>query len=472
MAEDLQGTVAAADLSERGHLRGGAGLPAALGARGAVPGAGARARSADRRAGHAAISTTCRSATSSCSTARVHSRCTSSNTCTAKAATAARRMVDLHEALRAARLRSSRPTNCPTSCRCSWSSCRRGRWRRPRRCCASRCTSSPRCVSGCRSAGAPMRRVLRALLQSPGAQADGEAVDALRSREDDPDDLEALDRVWEEEPVTFGPRPEPAACGTARSLDAACSAAHRPPHARPARERRSEWPSSTPCSLASIPMSPWPCSPWARSFATTASPIPGAPAPASCCAASQLMWGSVLFHVGVLIIFFGHLVGLLTPICDLRAARHRPRLQADAGDGRGRHRRRLRLAGALHAGPSPPVRSAHPPHLQLRRYRDPAAAEAAARAGAGDHRGIRTTPRRARDGRASWPGRRASSASIGMRRPTSRSADWIFKLHIFLGLTIFLVFPFTRLVHMLSAPVRYLWRPGYQIVRTRRRAGA
>ncbi|MBO6804343.1 MAG: respiratory nitrate reductase subunit gamma, partial [Thalassospira sp.] len=28
----------------------------------------------------------------------------------------------------------------------------------------------------------------------------------------------------------------------------------------------------------------------------------------------QLMLGSVLFHVGVLVIFFGHLVGLLTPI--------------------------------------------------------------------------------------------------------------------------------------------------------------
>jgi nitrate reductase gamma subunit len=51
-------------------------------------------------------------------------------------------------------------------------------------------------------------------------------------------------------------------------------------------------------------------------------------------------------------------------------------------------------------------------------------------------------------------------------------ASWIFKLHIFLGLTIFLLFPFTRLVHMLSAPVRYLWRPGYQIVRSRRRAPA
>jgi nitrate reductase gamma subunit len=43
----------------------------------------------------------------------------------------------------------------------------------------------------------------------------------------------------------------------------------------------------------------------------------------------------------------------------------------------------------------------------------------------------------------------------------------IFKAHLFLGLTILLLFPFTRLVHMLSAPVRYLWRPGYQVVRAR-----
>jgi nitrate reductase gamma subunit len=44
---------------------------------------------------------------------------------------------------------------------------------------------------------------------------------------------------------------------------------------------------------------------------------------------------------------------------------------------------------------------------------------------------------------------------------------WLFKLHIALGLFIFVLFPFTRLVHMLSVPVRYLWRPGYQIVRSR-----
>jgi nitrate reductase gamma subunit len=43
----------------------------------------------------------------------------------------------------------------------------------------------------------------------------------------------------------------------------------------------------------------------------------------------------------------------------------------------------------------------------------------------------------------------------------------IFKAHIFLGMTIFLIFPFTRLVHMLSAPIWYLGRRGYQIVRTR-----
>jgi nitrate reductase gamma subunit len=44
-----------------------------------------------------------------------------------------------------------------------------------------------------------------------------------------------------------------------------------------------------------------------------------------------------------------------------------------------------------------------------------------------------------------------------------------FKLHMFLGFTIFLIFPFTRLVHVWSAPVGYLFR-NYQVVRTKRRA--
>ena len=44
----------------------------------------------------------------------------------------------------------------------------------------------------------------------------------------------------------------------------------------------------------------------------------------------------------------------------------------------------------------------------------------------------------------------------------------IFKLHIVLGSTIFLLFPFTRLVHVFSgivAPLKYFLRRGYQIVR-------
>ena len=47
----------------------------------------------------------------------------------------------------------------------------------------------------------------------------------------------------------------------------------------------------------------------------------------------------------------------------------------------------------------------------------------------------------------------------------------VYKLHITLGLTLFLITPFTRLVHIWSAPIWYLFRPGYQIVRSRSRGG-
>jgi nitrate reductase gamma subunit len=44
---------------------------------------------------------------------------------------------------------------------------------------------------------------------------------------------------------------------------------------------------------------------------------------------------------------------------------------------------------------------------------------------------------------------------------------FIFKAHLFLGMTIFLLFPFTRLVHAWSVPIQYLTRSGYQVVRKR-----
>ncbi|MFY9179885.1 MAG: respiratory nitrate reductase subunit gamma [Venatoribacter sp.] len=42
----------------------------------------------------------------------------------------------------------------------------------------------------------------------------------------------------------------------------------------------------------------------------------------------------------------------------------------------------------------------------------------------------------------------------------------VYKLHVLLGLTLFVLFPFTRLVHIVSAPVWYLGRK-YQIVRVK-----
>ncbi|MEO8418906.1 MAG: respiratory nitrate reductase subunit gamma [Methylophilaceae bacterium] len=45
--------------------------------------------------------------------------------------------------------------------------------------------------------------------------------------------------------------------------------------------------------------------------------------------------------------------------------------------------------------------------------------------------------------------------------------DTIFKVHLFFGMTVFLVFPFTRMVHIWSAPFSYINRP-YQIVRSKR----
>ncbi len=53
----------------------------------------------------------------------------------------------------------------------------------------------------------------------------------------------------------------------------------------------------------------------------------------------------------------------------------------------------------------------------------------------------------------------AASAVLGVH--------WVYKLHLFLGITMFLVFPFTRLVHVWSAPFAYVGR-AYQIVRQKR----
>lgn len=59
-----------------------------------------------------------------------------------------------------------------------------------------------------------------------------------------------------------------------------------------------------------------------------------------------------------------------------------------------------------------------------------------------------------------------SIVTFQMGKATAAIADVhiVYKLHVFFGLTLFLAFPFTRLVHIISAPVWYLGR-NYQIVR-------
>ncbi len=49
------------------------------------------------------------------------------------------------------------------------------------------------------------------------------------------------------------------------------------------------------------------------------------------------------------------------------------------------------------------------------------------------------------------------------------SLPWVVKLHMLGGFVILAIFPFTRLVHVVTVPITYLWRP-YQVVIWNRRA--
>ncbi len=181
----------------------------------------------------------------------------------------------------------------------------------------------------------------------------------------------------------------------------------------------------------------------------------------------QLVLGSVLFHVGVIIVFFGHLVGLLTPIEIFDAI----------GIGHGAKQILAMVVGGV-AGVIAFIGGAI---LLHRRLSDPRIRRNSSFADIGVlvillvqlALGLATIPVSGQhlDGSEMV---KFMAWSQGIFTFDLAAADyvsgahWIFKLHLFLGLTIFLLFPFTRLVHMLSVPVRYLFRPGYQVVRSRR----
>lgn len=182
----------------------------------------------------------------------------------------------------------------------------------------------------------------------------------------------------------------------------------------------------------------------------------------------QLIVGSVLFHLGVLVIFFGHLVGLLTPIQVFDAL----------GISHGFKQLLAVVAGGI-AGAMALVGGGM---LLHRRLTDPRIRATSTFADTGILilllaqlvLGIGTifVSLQHLDGGEMT---RFMAWALGIFTFDGQAASYIvdvhplFKAHLVLGLTIFLLFPFTRLVHMLSVPVRYLWRPGYQIVRTKKR---
>jgi nitrate reductase gamma subunit len=183
--------------------------------------------------------------------------------------------------------------------------------------------------------------------------------------------------------------------------------------------------------------------------------------------AGQLRVGSNLFHVGVLFLFFGHLVGMLTPHFIYEpfiSAGTKQLLAMTAGGIAGLlgfvgvtlllHRRLTEPRIRINSKTSDIV-------LLVLLWLQLAL-------------GLLTLPLSAAhlDG-----GMMMILAEWAQRIVTFRSgapelladASWIFKLHMLLGMSLFLVFPFTRLVHVWSgfAAAGYLLRP-YQVVRSRR----
>lgn len=181
----------------------------------------------------------------------------------------------------------------------------------------------------------------------------------------------------------------------------------------------------------------------------------------------QLRWGSNLFHIGVLFLFFGHTVGMLTPhfLYEPFISTGNKQLMAMMSGGTAGVLGIIGLTLLLQR------RLTEPRIYATSRTSDIAILlllwlQLAL--------GLATIPLSAQhlDGSmmvrlAEWAQRVATFQSGGPE--LLAEAGWVFKTHMVLGMTIFLLFPFSRLVHVWSgfSLVSYLARP-YQVVRSRR----
>jgi nitrate reductase gamma subunit len=185
----------------------------------------------------------------------------------------------------------------------------------------------------------------------------------------------------------------------------------------------------------------------------------------------QLVMGSILFHVGVLTVFFGHLVGLFTPIWVLDAIGVPYALKQWMAVLIGGPAGFAALIGAtmlLHrrlVDPRIRVTSSYPDIIIMMLIWLQLAI------------GLLTITQTLQhmDGSEMVRFMTWSQSVVTWNINawvTVVDVHWLYKLHIFLGLLITILFPFTRLVHMISgfaAPIRYVGRSGYQIVRSRRK---
>jgi nitrate reductase gamma subunit len=181
----------------------------------------------------------------------------------------------------------------------------------------------------------------------------------------------------------------------------------------------------------------------------------------------QLRWGSNLFHVGILFLLFGHTVGLLTPHWMYEPFIGAPDKQmfAIVSGGIAGLVCFVGLTMLLH-------RRIFDPRIRLTSHRTDLAILVILWVQL--VLGLVTLP-------FSYGHRQDAQAmlvlasylqGIATLRPDASgltTIDWPFLVHMVLGMTIFLLLPFSRLVHVWSglATIAYLRRP-YQIVRSRR----
>ena len=184
----------------------------------------------------------------------------------------------------------------------------------------------------------------------------------------------------------------------------------------------------------------------------------------------QLVWGSNLFHIGILVILFGHAGGLLTPVAVFEAlgiSHTAKQLTAIVIGGVAGMFCLIGLVMLLH-------RRLSDPRIRVNSSGADIAVLVLLLAQLLLGLGSIFVSLQHLDG-TEMVSLMGWAQHIVTLRPGAADlvagVSIVFKVHLVLGMTIFLIFPFTRLVHIWSAPIWYLGRRGYQVVRTRHIGG-